>query len=367
MARFTYGYFGAITPVPGIYSISVYVKVGTAMKGFPGRVHYDSTISVPTLKWTVSSFGLATSADIYYPTGYNVSSAPLNLTATDWPKNGEVIQLPGLSAPVAAPAPIPLRLTPAPVPVVDPVPVVAPAPAAPLPVVDTGKTTIIDTPVGPTPVKVVEAPVPAPMLISPKPGAAPVMVVPQQSNLPTMPTRMQPRAPMLVDDDSGFPPGMYNRETYFPPEIFPRRVPQAGVVSGGARRAMTAAADEEFDVTDIFIGGGRADEEGRPYPNTTPVRILPTAPPSRSGFVPTAPARPRVVDVRPETDGTVLVRVPATGTAKSLPPPLPPPLPQAGGVGVVGLAAGAGAGFVVAGPVGAAVGLVGAFLLGKKG
>ena len=174
---------------------------------------------------------------------------------------------------------------------------------------------------------------------------------------------MQPKAPRLVDeDDGGLPPGAYDPDEFFPPEIYPRIPPRAGRADPRARPALTATADEEFDVQDIFVGGGRADEEGRAFPMTRPAQTAARSP-SPTGYMPVAPVTPRTVNARAETDGAVLVRVPgARGTPVA---PVVPSEPATGGTGLVGVAAGAGAGFVVAGPVGAGVGAVVMFLLGR--
>lgn len=332
MARFSYGFFGNITR-PGITPVGPQTVIGQA--GPAG--------------------------------GTVVSITPGSILQTSRPTI--------VSSPIRTTPPTFFRPAPAPIPAP-----VAIKPPAPVPVAETGKSTVISTPTGPVQVPVVAAPVPAPMLIAPVPGKPPVMVVPVNQmpppapppakapplpNLPTVPVRVQPKAPRLVDEDTGgLPPGTYDPSEYFPPEIFPRIPPRAGQIDPRARPALTAAVELEFDVQDIFVGGGRADEEGRPFPMTRPAQTA-TRLPSPTGYVPVRPAMPRVVDVKAETDGTLLVKVPGAS-----PRPVVPLLPKGPtvtrGGGLVGVVAGAGAGFLVGGPVGAGVGAVAVFLLGRK-
>jgi hypothetical protein len=152
---------------------------------------------------------------------------------------------------------------------------------------------------------------------------------------------------------------MYNPDEFFP-LVAPRRLPvQAVPAQGRARQAMTAAEDDTVDVSLWQIRGGETDLFDRPYPDTRALRTVPVRPPSPSGLVPTAIVVPKAREVKAETDGTLLVQVPAS------PPPGQPE--KTSKSGIVLPIAGAGGGFLIAGPIGGAIGLAAALLLGKKG
>ena len=73
--------------------------------------------------------------------------------------------------------------------------------------------------------------------------------------------------------------------------------------------------------------------------------------------MPTIDVTPQTRQATPETDGAVLVQVPSAKV---------PDAPGASGQGRIGiLIAGTGGGFLIAGPIGAAVGAAAALLLGK--
>lgn len=271
------------------------------------------------------------------------------------------------------------------------VPVTTPPPLAPslaIPGgVSIGISVTVDIPgAGPTLVEVWQGNVEKPSLMSPAPGAPPVFVVPPAiarqilldrdrrlaaragpivpplapSNLPGMPARVMPKGPTMVEDVSGFPPGVYDREAFFPP--MPRKkghpAPAEYIVER-ARRARLSVAADEVEADMVLTSAGVYDLEGRRYPSVAPLHILEAVAPSGSGYVPTKQGQPRARGAQPETSGEVLVSGSQAAPGASDAPGKP-----AGG-GFLPLLAGGGAGFLVAGPIGAGVGAVAALLFGR--
>lgn len=355
----SYGGFGKLTALPNSKSGVLYLTVAGRRYVMPAPAWYDTAVTVPEIRWGGSPKDPVPSPMVVYPEGSR-TPATITINAQRMPMVGEVMPLPGLAgteplpAPVSAPAPAPvLAPVPAPAPVVTP-PAPAPAPAP----VPTGQTTVVDMPgAGPTRLPVLYAPIPAPT-IQLGPSGTPVVVLPiQPSNLPTMPTREAVRARLVQEEQEGLPPGMYDPDEFFPLYV-PERLPiRATPAKGRAGRADTSAEADQVDVSIWEVRAGQTDLFDRRYPQAKPLRTLPTAPPSPDGLMPTIDVTPQTRQATPETDGAVLVQVPSAKV---------PDAPGASGQGRIGiLIAGTGGGFLIAGPIGAAVGAAAALLLGK--
>lgn len=320
--------------------------------GVPSGVRID----VPTfdLKPGDISRAIGSVAPTFFPAASVSVSPPVPVgpqyeIGDTGPQGGTVVAITPGPAPVPPPAPVPEAappqiLTPAPVPV----------PAQP-----TGQTTVVDLPgAGPTPVPVMVGPVDRPV-IQAGPGGRPVVVLPVwASNLPNMPAREAVRARLVEEEQEGLPPGLYDPDEFFPLYVRKPLPIRALPARGSARQARGGAEADQVDVSLYEIQAG-APSAGQRYPKTRAIRTLPTRAPSPDGLVPTAEATPATREATPETDGAVLVQVPANSAAQ---------VPAAGprGPGMAILIAGAGGGFVIAGPIGAAVGAAAALFLGRK-
>jgi hypothetical protein len=356
----SYGGFGAISPVPGIFKITIFLTVGREY-GIVGTPVYDDAVSAPEIRWGAPvGRAVLPSAIVAFPPKSRVPGT-INITAQKMPVPGEVVRLPGLSGteamppppppapppPPPAPMPAPAPVAPAPAPVVPaPAPAPAPdAPSAPIPpppapppavpsAQPTGLTTVIDVPgAGPTAVNVLVAPIASPGIVPGADGRLVVVVPP--SNLPSIPVREGVRARRAVEEALGLPAGDYDVRAFFPPRNFPRLHPQGATEPRGAPEGQTTAAQDKSVNTELVLTtAGLYDTEGRPYPGTRP---------ATTG----AAAASTSAQDNPPT-GTVETQV------------------QEGGLPVVGAAAAAGAGFLVAGPVGAGVAAVAVLILGKR-
>jgi hypothetical protein len=380
MAQFSYGYFGAQSRFPnGVASVTLYLTVGGATKGIAAPIFVDDTITVPELHWLAGGSLAPRVRYILFPPG-EMYPSPLRLTAERWPMAGEVVKLPGLgikaasvsmpiSMPQPAPAPVAAPVA-APMPSLPPAPPSTPAPSStPAPVaqaVNTGQVTAVDVPgAGKVDLPVYVAPI-AQAEIVPGPGGGLVVVVPkdQISNLPTRPVRVMPTGVPGDTAPLSYSAEMWNTYFNFPPTgRLPLNTQPVVDVTAAARGS---AQEAPVDVRDLTVtSAGVFDREGRPYPTTQPLRTLPTEAPSASGLMPTTPGRVTVLDATVQTDGTLLEQgrdLEARAHAARKDAAAREAAAAAGG-SLLPLVAGAGAGFLVAGPVGAGVGAIIGFVI----
>jgi hypothetical protein len=337
---YNYRGFGAQSRFPnGVYSITLYFTVGGTTRGIPTPVLVDDSISVPELHWAEGG-PFAKVKYLLFPPG-EMYPSPLRIAADNWPMTGEVVRLPGLGVKASVePVILAPPVRPPPAPPLQPAEMqpAAPAPAdAPvLEAVPTGQVTTVDiTGAGPTQLPVYAAPILKPEIV-PGPDGGLVVVVPmdQISNLPTMPMRVTPTG---VPGDTA--PLTYSAQEWstfftFPPS---GRLPvNAEPFVERATAARGGATAAQVDTTDLTLtASGIYDAEGRAYPSTQPADTG-----TQSAASEDAPT----------------LALPGNGSARAAP---------AKG-GVLPLAAGAGAGFLVAGPVGAGVGAVIGFLIGRR-
>lgn len=257
-------------------------------------------------------------------------------------------------------------------PVFVPGPTAAPAPAPVNQAVPTGQVTAVDMPgAGKVDLPVYVAPIPKAEIV-PGPGGGLVVVVPkdQISNLPTKPARVMPKGVPGDTAPISYSAEMWNTYFNFPPTgRLPVNTQPAVDVTAAARGS---AQEAPVDVRDLTVTStGIFDREGRPYPTTQPLRTVPTGSPGAGGLMRTAPGVVAVLDATPRTDGTVV------GTAEDV----EARMRQArearqnavvreaaanAGMSFLPLLGAAGAGFLVAGPVGAGVGAVIGFLITPK-
>lgn len=307
----SYGHFGALSPVPNqpegvVVRLQLRDRQDVSAR-YRVEAVYDPAVSMPEIRWGAEVENPSPSTYFvgtiaYPPDAYVQANANVALTVDRLPTAGSVLQVPFPQAGVID------RRRPSAAEAAEAAPPVAQA-------VSTGQASTVDLPgVGPTPLEVFVAPVSKPEIV-PGPAGRPVIVVPleQLPNLPTMPMRQAvgPRGP---DAPIEYTPEEWATYFAFPPH---RRIRFSTDPAQGSAQAARGTAQSASPSTDLVVtDGGVYDAEGRRYPTVRSIRTLPTKDePVKAGLV-----------------------VPAA----------------------------AGAGFLVAGPIGAAVAAAAALLTRRK-